>query len=132
MLESGIQQLVAANAGVQALIGQRFYPVLLPDDVTYPCASYQVISTSPQYYVDSSKAIGQVRIQVDTWSGGTSNATYAAAKTVQAAIRSVLEGFKGLLPDGTFVKSILVDNALDLYEQDARCYRTSTDYLIKL
>ena len=130
MLEAGIQQLLAANGGVQAVIGTRIYPVLVPEDVTYPCASFQVISDVPEYLLDGTQGIGTTRIQVDTWSGGASNATYAAAKAAQVAIRAVLETFRGALPDGTQIAGIFVANALDTFEQDARAYRTTTDYMV--
>lgn len=133
MLESGIAKLVAADAGVQTLIGAnpcRFYPVLVPEDPVYPCASYQVISETPNYTLDGDRGINQIRLQVDSWSGGTESASYAAAKAVQVAIRDVLEGYSGQLPDGTRVAGIFVSNASDFYEQDGRCYRTFTDYMI--
>lgn len=132
MIEAGIQQLVAASAAVQALVGNpaRFYPLLPPEDTVYPCASFQVISDTPESLLDGSLTVGSMRLQVDTRSGGESNATYAAAKAVQVAIRAVLENFVGALPDGTFVNRIHVINAHDEYESDARCYRTSTDFMI--
>jgi hypothetical protein len=132
MIEQGIAQLVAANAAVQALIGNpaRFYPVLVPEDAAYPCASYQVISDTPVDLLDGTRTLQPLRMQIDTWSGGPVNASYGAAKNVQAAIRSLLEGFRGQLPEGTNVAYIHVAMARDLYEQDARCYRTSTDFVI--
>jgi hypothetical protein len=132
MLEAGIHQLIAADAAVKALIGNpaRFYPVLVPDNPVYPCASFQVISDTPVDLLDGTLTIGPLRLQVDTWSGGIANASYASAKAVQAAIRAVLESFTGRLPDGTFVNYIHVDNARDLFENDARCFRTSTDFMI--
>lgn len=132
MLEVGIQNLVVANAGVQALLGNpaRFYPVVVPENPDYPCATYQVISDAPAYLLDGSQSIEVKRIQIDTWSGGPTAATYSSVKAVQAAIRAVLEGFTGQLSDGTVVAVILVANSTDLYEQDARSYRTTTDYLV--
>lgn len=132
MLEVGIQNLVAADSGVQALIGNpaRFYPVALPEDPSYPCASYQVISDVPSYTLAGPGGIEVKRIQIDTWSGGTVSASYLAAKNVQAAIRAVLELFYGELPDGTRVAGIFVAHSMDLYEQDARVYRTTTDYMV--
>jgi len=132
MLTDGIQALVAANAAVKALIGNpaRFYPVLVPEDPTYPCASYQVISEVPSYLLSGASPLNQIRLQVDTWSGGLQSASYASAKAVQAALRAVLEGYRGTLPDGTRVAAIFVDSARDLYEDDARSYRTTTDYMI--
>jgi hypothetical protein len=132
MLEAGLSQLVAAAAGVQALIGSpaRLYPVLVPENATFPCATYQVISTVPGYTHSGANPIEKRRVQFDTWSGGASNANYADVKNLQAAIRAVLEGFQGTLPDGTLVAGIFVAHAADLYEQDARAYRTTTDYMV--
>jgi len=132
LLEQGFYARVAANSGVQAIIGNpaRFYPVILPESPTYPCASYQVISDVPEYTLDLTAGVSQKRIQVDTWSGGPDAASYLDAKNAQAAIRAALEGFRGQLPDGTWVTGILVANAKDEYEQDARAYRTSTDFLV--
>jgi hypothetical protein len=131
MLEVGIQNLVAANAGVQALLGDpaRFYPVLLPEDPDWPCASYQLISDVPDYLLRG-VGIEVRRLQVDSWSGGPVSASYLAVKNIDAAIRAVLEGFSGELPDETRVAGIFVINSHDGYEQDARAYRTTTDYRI--
>ena len=130
MLEAGIAQLVMGNSGVQALINTRFYPVLLPDDPVYPCASFQLISDVPDYLLNQSRATEVKRLQVDTWSGGASSASYLTSKNVQTAIRAALELFSGQLSEGTWVNSIQVANEVDGYEQDARVYRTTTDYLI--
>jgi len=130
MLVAGLQQLVVADAGVQAAIGTRFYPVLIPENVTYPCATYQVISDVPDYLLDGTKGLATIRLQVDTWSGGPANATYAQAKAAQKAIRSVLELYRGVLPDGTRVAGVFVTNAMDGFEQDSRSYRTTTDYMV--
>ncbi len=130
MIEPGIQQRVAQDATVQGLIGARFYPVVIPENPTYPCASYQVITNTPDYYLEGGRSIEQIRLQVDTWSGGTTGASYASAKAVQAAIRAVLDQFRGALPGGTQVAGIFVANASDGFLEDGRSFRTTTDYLI--
>jgi hypothetical protein len=143
MLESGIQALVIANAAVAALIGTQFYPVTPPEDVTGTFATYQVISDVPPYLLSGFPAgVNPMRLQIDTWSGGTSTATYGAAKAAQAAIRKLLAGtpktltsagspcFSGALPGGTLVAGILVINAMDGFEQDSRSYRCTTDFLV--
>jgi hypothetical protein len=134
LLEQGIAQLVMGAStpalAVQAIIGKRFYPVVLPEDPQYPCASYQVISDVPEYTLDATPGMISTRIQIDTWSGGTANATFSDAKNAQLAIRTLLEYFRGQLPDGTWVSGILVANARDGYEQDARAYRCTTDFMI--
>lgn len=132
MLEVGIAQLVSAAPGVQALIGSpaRFYPVRLPDSPLFPCASYQLISAVPEYLLDGSQSIEIRRLQIDTWSGGETKASYLDAKNVQAAIRAILEGYSGELPDGTRIAAIFVANATDIFEQDALAYRAMTEYMV--
>lgn len=133
MLEEGIQQLVDANSAVQAILGNdpvRFYPTILPARPAYPCATYQVISDIPEYVLGGAAGIEIKRIQIDTWSGGTDGASYGDTKNAMAAIRAVLDGFSGPLPDGTRVAGIFVANGRDEFEQDARAYRCSMDILV--
>jgi hypothetical protein len=144
MLEEGLQALVVANSAISALIGTRFYPVIPPEDVTYPCATYQVISDVPDYeLVGVPVAIVPVRIQIDSRSGGVSNASYGAARGVERAIRLLLAGkaktatsdgipcFSGALPNGTIVASIMLVNYHSGYNQDAREYVCSADYMVR-
>lgn len=132
MLEVGIQNLVVADTGVQAILGTpaRLYPVVLPDDPTYPCATYQLISDVPAYTLSPGSNIEVKRLQIDTWSGGPNGGSYMDAKSAAAAIRAVLELFSGQLPDGTLVAAIFVENSTDIFEQDARAYRTTTDFMV--
>jgi Protein of unknown function (DUF3168) len=132
MVESGFAQHVAADVGVQAVIGNpaRFYPVLVPESPAYPCGTYKVISDTPSYTLAGNSPLNSMRIQVDTWDGGLEDGSYADAKAAQAAIRDALELYVGLFPDGTRVAGIFVANAHDSYDQDARCFRTSTDYIV--
>jgi hypothetical protein len=132
MVEVGIAQLVRAAAGVKAILGDpaRMYPVLIPESPVYPLATYQLISDMADYTLDGSAGIEVKRIQIDTWSGGEVSASYLDAKNAAEAIRNVLEGYSGQLPEGTYVAGVFVAQMQDLYEQDARAYRVLTDYKI--
>ena len=66
-----------------------------------------------------------IRLQIDVWAS-----TYAQAKQIDHAVRSSLECYSGTLPDGTHVDTITLDSSADLYEETARYYRVSSDYLI--
>jgi hypothetical protein len=140
VIELGIYQLVtagqsAAALAIQALIGTNFFPTVLPEDPTYPCASYQLIDDRAEYLLDGSTGIEVKRLQVDAWSGGTTNASFLAAKNTAQAIRALLSPkagppFSGRLPDGTFVNAILLLTARDEYEQDARAYRSRLEFRV--
>lgn len=122
MIEDGIVALLRADATLTGLIGNRIYAVIVPEPTVYPCLSYQVVSASPEYTLDS-KRCGAKRIQFDAW--GTS---YSDCKNVLRALSKVLELFRGLLPDGT--RALLIYNVLELdqFESDGRVYRSLADY----
>lgn len=131
MVEAGIAQRISANSGVQALLGNpaRVYPMVEPENPAYPCARYRVISNPSTYLVSGAPArYANIRIQVDSLSGGASGARYSDAKAAQAAIRTALDLFVGTLPDGTKVTGIFVKNETDGYGQDGRTYVCSTDF----
>jgi hypothetical protein len=130
MIESGLYQLIIANAGFSAIAGNRLYPLVLPDslvqsDTTPPSATYQTISSVPDYTNDGPVGCVKARVQFDCFA-----AAYADAKSVSDAIRQTLDGYTGTLPDGTAVLNCWIDNVTDSYSQDTRLYRTSTDYRV--
>lgn len=137
MVEQGFSQFVRADAGVQAVLGSsptRFYPAVAPENPTYPYGIFRVVSNTPLYDLKGGVRLNSIRIQVDTVDGGPDGASYADAKAAQAAIVNCLQPndnpYVGLFPDGTIVSGIFVSNAHDGYDQDARAYRTVTDFVL--
>lgn len=125
MIEVGIVQHLLADPDVASLCGTRIYPLLLPETVSFPAATYQTISTVSDYTFDGASGFTQARIQIDVWA-----TRYLDAKSLSEAIRSVLDAFDGTLPDGTKQVFIMRDNSTDLYENQAELYRVQTDWLV--
>lgn len=65
-----------ADAGLSALVGARVYPLLAPNDATYPLVVYQVVSEVP--VGSGSPRCEDVRVQLSAY--GTSYASMAAVK----------------------------------------------------
>lgn len=126
MLEASLQQIIATSTDFNALAGTRLYPVLLPEDPALPAATYQRIFTTPLYALDGRVNFTEVRIQFDTWAND-----YGQAKQLMVAINAAIDNFSGKLSDGTQVFGIQLDTCNDLYEDAARIYRCSADYLIQ-
>ena len=122
MIEQGIQSLLSSAAAVSTLVSTRIYPVFVPQDSPLPCLSYQVVSGSSDYSVDGTAEIWK-RIQFDAW-----GAQYADVKNIQNAVHAVLDGYNGVLPDGTLVWGAFRGLELDEFEADARIYRSMTEY----
>jgi len=132
MIEAGVQQRLAADAGVSAIAADRIFPVILPEtmlnpDTTVPAAlTYQVISKIPTYTLSDGVVLIIARVQFDCWAS-----TYGAAKSLMAALDAALDQYTGTLPDGTEVQNAWRENgARDDHDRDTRLYRVSADYFV--
>lgn len=90
MIESALRALVLADSAVSALIGTRLYPQKLPQDPTYPAATYQRIDGPRLYDHGGATGLAEGRFQFDVWA-----TTYSSAKAVAAAVRAALSGYSG-------------------------------------
>ena len=105
--------------GVTAL-GNRVYPMVLPQNVVYPAATYQRISaTRPSAFVRDAGVVEAV-IQVDVYA--SRHMGYGAFDTVAQAVRSAIQRQRGGLVMDTYI-----DGERDSYEDDTDLYRKSFD-----
>lgn len=125
MIESALLQQLTANIDVTALVETRIYPVVWPDTPVFPLVTYQRISTVTQSVFSGPLSMATVRLQIDAWGAG-----YSDAKAVAEAINKALEGFQGTLPDGTRVDDIILDSQFDLFDSPSLRFRVSSDFLI--
>jgi len=124
MIEAGITALLQADGTLSGLIGVRLYPVLVPEAPTYPCLSYQMISGLPSYTFQG-RECEQARMQFDAWSD-----TYGGCKTVQKALRDVLDVYSGTLTDGTKLLGAFRGIGIDFFEDVPRSYRVMREYIL--
>jgi hypothetical protein len=122
---SGLYSLLSTAAALEALVGTRVYPLLLPDTPTLPAITLQVVGSQVVNAAFSARGIMKYRIQADCW-----GATYASASAVRDALVTVLDGFVGPLSDGTTVQSAQLLQHLDIFEEDALQYRLSSEYYL--
>jgi hypothetical protein len=125
MIEAGLYSLLTANAGLTALVGNRIYPVLVPEPPTYPCLSYQVVASHSTYTFEG-KQLGSKLFQFDAW--GTS---FSDCKNILNALRNALDTYQGTLTDGTRVLCALSEQEIDQFEEDSRVYRSLAEYRIE-
>lgn len=124
------EQLVAAltaDATVSSLVASRIYPVTLPEGVTLPAITYQVVSDVPQNSTDgtTSTRLKQARVQIDCYArAGASGGGYLGAHAVADAVENVVgnltaPGFNGIL-----------DRTDDLFDNETEYFRVSMDFFI--
>lgn len=92
--EASLFSLLTAGSPnpVAALIGNRCFPLVLPQNVLYPAIRYQRISTPRSQYraLDGRAEYASPRFQIDAYA-----LTHAQAIAVAQAVYALLEGFTG-------------------------------------
>jgi hypothetical protein len=107
-----------------ALIADRVYPVVAPQNVAYPCITWQRISRTDVRSLQGPSGYADVRVQVDCWA-----LTYTAVRQLAKAARQRLDGWDN---DGQPVADCAIDSERDLYDPTAepRLHRTTLDFII--
>lgn len=106
--------------------GARVYPLILPQQPTYPAVTYQQISSVPMHAMGRDGAVTRVRVQVNSW-----GRTYADARTLASEVEARLSRFQGL-GSGVNVLDVLRDNEIETYESDTQTRRVIQDYTLFL
>lgn len=118
--------LLAADAGVLALVGDRISWGLVPQGSTDPAIAMHEISSLPTYTMEGQVDLVPVRVQIDA-----RGLTFHSAMTVARAVRAKLSGFSGT-EGGTEFLGIFQVSGRTLFEKAGdRVYHTvSTDFEI--
>ncbi len=101
---------------LKGLVSNRCYPLLMPENPSYPSIIYTRISSTPENTLNGGATIDLVRFQIDSYAE-----TYSAARTLAASVRTAMEAaaFKGLLQTDE-----------DFFEPDVTIYRVTQDYYV--
>lgn len=113
-IEQAIKAALLEDAELAALLGDKIFPVVIPQGVKLPCAVYQRSYSQPEMTLLGYQS-EQVTMQVTAFSF-----TYAEAKAIALRIRAAMAGaeFKGV-----FVSD------RDDYDPDSQVYITSAEYI---
>ncbi len=97
-------------------ITPRVYPLMLPEDATFPAITYQVVyDGANQPFNNSQVRSRDVRFQVDVFAS-----SYSEAKALKEAVVTEVARLQG----GSI-------SAQDLYEEQLQLYRQLIDFTIK-
>ena len=121
---------LSADDGFIALAGNRLYPVVAPQGIDYPMATYTLDGDETDRLADSSiSSLRIALISVDIW-GLTVLEAHALADAVEAALLPV-HGVMGSLDVPQEVDDIrLARPRLALFESDSKLYRASQQYAV--
>jgi hypothetical protein len=135
MIEKGLRDLLCNDDTVGPMVGgclspfspgQRVRPILLPEGSNYPAIVYLVTATSPLTSMDGVNALQMKRFQIDCY-----GANAVAAKSLAQAVHNLLDGFRGVLSEGTLVQSCLPNQDVDTFDFDPQVFRIMCDFNVR-
>lgn len=124
MIDAGLFHLLSTATAITDICQTRIFPVLLPTGPDYPAVTYQLISATPQPTLNTS-GFQRWRIQFDCW-----GKSYADAAGLRAALVKTLNGFQGVLSDGTRLQNADFLQLTDFFADDARVYRCMVEFYL--
>lgn len=128
-LYTALGHRLANYAGLSALVGTRIYAVKLPQNVTYPAVTFQVISGLPRtHLMGSDDALAAPRVQVSAWDTSLTDAI-AVADQIKAALQDYTGTMGG--DGGVTVQRIFIESEqIDIYDPETEVHNIAQDFII--
>jgi len=123
-LETAIYTRLAAYEGLTALISTRIYPMILPQNPTYPAVTYQRTDGVRESGMTTEHGMAHPGIQIDSW-----DKTYAGAKAVATQVRGALQRWSSEAADPIVLDCFLESDG-DNYEPDTGAYHVQQSWTI--
>ena len=115
MIETELYTALTADTTIYAVTSSRIYPLLMPQDPTFPAITYERISSNKVNGLDGYLDMDNAHIMLNIWA-----TRYDTAK-------ELAEDVHDRMNKTTAFRSILV-NDLDGYDIDTGLYVVSQDY----
>lgn len=106
------------------LVGDRVYPMRLPQDEPLPAVVYQSISRAREESHSGPSGLYHPRIQLNCWDD-----SYTGAKKLAKRIIQALDGYKGTV-GSIKIGKIKVANVLDDQEEETDMFRQIVDIIV--
>lgn len=125
-----IYNILANDAGVSALVGNRICPVTLPQGTAFPAIVYSEVNINPNYTKDANSRLDQVRVQIDCLA-----LTYEDTASLADAVREALNVVSPGEYNGVNVFYIQFDNQQEFFDDAADfngIMQVSQDYMLAI
>lgn len=127
-VEAAIIQLLIADSGVSAIVGDSVWPGSKPQASGFPAIVVNWIEGEPIYTADGETGLNRVRFEIDAWAE-----TYTGAKDLAAAVKTVLSAFQGT-NSGVTIETALFESERDYREggsnSDEYLFRSNLDLTV--
>ncbi len=111
--------------GLKNLVGDRIYPLVLPQKAVLPAVTYQKISGERLHELQGDTGFTRPVYQLSCLAE-----TYAQCKAVAEQVRLCLQNHSGLMGgiEGVAVGAVLLEGELEGYESDTGTFYINMDF----
>lgn len=109
MMLDGIISLLNADPTVTSFVSGRIYKSVLVRGFSLPAVAVHRYGGSQEYDFNGPVGVREDQVQLDAYASDAET-----TQQVTEAIRAVLVGFKGALPDGTIVQACFLERDMDM------------------
>lgn len=131
-IEASLRSLITGNAGISAIVSTRVYPVVAPDNVTFPCLTYQRITSAKEATLNDGGSFTTANFEINIWTPKTTAAGaggFEQARDLARKIEGVLNGYRGTV-SSVDIQGILIQNEAHGYETDIEVYRITQQWTV--
>jgi len=114
MIEADLFSHLSTNV---ALVNERVYPLLMPQDCEKPALVYTIINDSDSRCINGGSTGFKMRVQIDCYAN-----SYLKAKELKDSVKTALYSFEYYPYDL---------NSRDIYEENAELHRQLIDFNLK-
>lgn len=115
MIESKIYSHLSTTTALTAIVSTRIYPLILPQEPTYPAIAYSRLTADRLYSLGGYLGWEHPMMTIDIYTE-----TYKQAKELTTSIQTAMNA-------ATAFSSLLVSD-VDYYEPDMNVYRVVMDF----
>ena len=124
-----VLELLENTGGNSAYCSKRVFPVVLPQNVTLPAETFQIISAPREHAMGTDPGTVHARVQVDIY-----DSTYLGTVSGGKHVRTAMSRYTGTPADVT-VHAVFVDNEREAYLESLeggkrKAWRRTLDFIM--
>jgi hypothetical protein len=136
-LQTALVAIKTANSALNTLVGTRFHPDGLPQNIAMPAVCFREISRIRQEGMGYVVANRRPRVQMDGYVKSTRSGGTTSVETMRDALIAAFYGYSGTI-GGETIKAIRIDNEIrnpagfEMVDQNTEADRIMIDFIVDM
>ena len=122
-----IYDILSNDAGVSALVSDRIYPMVAPQDAADPLIVWSVVSRIPSDTKGSYGDLDTLRIEFNSYA-----ITYPIVESIDDAIRTALDRIAHGAYATVTLDGVSYENSMESFDEELRLFNITTDYFFRV